>query len=316
MKAGSPRPVALVALSLTAFFLSACEDNRPTPGLEVEFVPPLELPPQSNQNISAPTLTIADNFEVSPGDSLTLVFSDEFNGTTLDPNVWFFATGDGREANLPSGWGNNELQYYLPDNAQLSGGNLVITVREEALGLFDYTSARINTQDRFAFRYGRIEARMKLPPGQGIWPAFWMLSQDSPYGSWAATGEIDVMEAINLGGTGGNRVLGTIHYGGEFPANESTSEQYTVPTDVTTEFHVYALEWDATEMRWYVDDQLYAMQNSWFSTAADYPAPFDQPFHILFNVAVGGNLPGAPDASTVFPVTMEVDWVRVYSGEE
>ena len=316
MTAGWPRPVAFASLLVAALSLSACEDNRPVPGSEVEIAPPVTIPPQNNQNISNPALTVAQNFDVSPGDALTLVWSDEFDGATLDPNVWFFATGDGSEENLPSGWGNNELQYYLPDNAQLSGGMLVITAREEDIGFFDYSSARINTHDRFAFRYGRIEARMRLPAGQGIWPAFWMLSQDSPYGFWAATGEIDVMEAVNLGGAGGNRVFGTIHYGGEFPDNTFTGVNYTVPTDVTTEFHTYALEWDANEMRWYVDDVLYAMQNSWFSTAADYPAPFDQSFHILFNVAVGGNLPGPPNAGTTFPVTMEVDWVRVYSGEE
>ena len=154
-----------------------------------------------------------------------------------------------------------------------------------------------------------------MPGGKGIWPAFWMLSQDSPYGSWAASGEIDVMEAVNLGGVGGNRVFGTIHYGDEFPGNLFTSTTYDVPTSTTDEFHRYAVEWDATEIRWYVDDILYAVENNWFSTAGPYPAPFDHQFYILLNVAVGGNLPGPPNASTVFPVTMEVDWVRVYSGE-
>ncbi len=317
MTAGWPRPVALVSLSVAALFLSACENNQPVGGSEIDIFGPVAVPPQNNQNISNPTLTVAQNFDVSPGDALTLVWSDEFDGATLDPNVWFFATGDGTEAGLPPGWGNNELQYYLPDNAQLSGGNLVITVREEALGLFDYTSARINTQDRFAFRYGRIEARMRLPAGQGIWPAFWMLSQDSPYGSWAATGEIDVMEAINLGGTGGNRVFGTIHYGGEFPYNTSTETKFTPSPDVTENFHRYAVEWDSDEIRWYFDGELYAVQNSWFSTADNGGpgAPFNQPFHILLNVAVGGNFPGSPNGTTPFPVTMEVDWVRVYSGE-
>ena len=312
----SKRLVAIIAPLSFLTLVVACEDNRDVPLSQVDIAPPVAVPTQSNQNISNPTLTLEQNFAVSPGDTLTLVWSDEFDGAALDPETWFFATGDGAEVGLPSGWGNNELQYYLPDNAQLDNGMLVITVREEEIGFFDYTSARINTSDRFAFRYGRIEARMRLPAGQGIWPAFWMLSQDSPYGTWAATGEIDVMEAINLGGRGGNRVLGTIHYGGEFPDNQFTGTTYTVPTDVTTEFHTYAIEWDEAEIRWYVDDTLYAMQNSWFSTAAPFPAPFDQPFHILFNVAVGGNLPGSPDSTTVFPVTMEVDWVRVYSGEE
>ena len=116
--------------------------------------------------------------------------------------------------------------------------------------------------------------------------------------------------------SGGNEIFGTIHYGGfgSLGQNLFTSIEYTPSTDVTDEFHVYALEWDETEMRWYVDDTMYAMQNDWSSTQAPFPAPFDQPFYILFNVAVGGNLPGAPNEETVFPVTMEVDWVRVYSG--
>ncbi|MEM7610692.1 MAG: glycoside hydrolase family 16 protein [Pseudomonadota bacterium] len=301
----------LVAVTLT---FSACSDNRPQPLGDVEPVPPLSVAPQSNTNITNPSLTIASNDEVSPGDTLNLVFSDEFDGAALDPEQWFFETGDGTEYGIP-GWGNNELQYYLPDSAQLDGGMLKITAREENVGAFRYTSARINTRDRFAFRYGRIEARMRLPAGQGLWPAFWLLAQDSPYGTWAASGEIDVMEAINLGGSGGNQVFGTIHYGAEFPGNLSTSQTYSGPTDVSTDFHVYAIEWDATEIRWYVDDVLYATQNSWSSTGGPFPAPFDQNFYIIFNVAVGGNFPGSPNSGTVFPVTMEVDWVRVYSGE-
>lgn len=270
--------------------------------------------PHSNVNIDDPTLVIASNDEVSPGDTLTLVWSDEFDGTVLDPQTWFFETGDGSEYGIP-GWGNNELQYYRPDNAQVDNGVLQIVAREESVGTFDYTSARINTRDRFAFRYGRIEARMRLPGGQGLWPAFWLLPQDSPYGGWAASGELDIMEAVNLGGSGGNEVHGTIHYGGQWPDNQYSGEAYQVPMDARDEFHVYAVEWDRGEIRWYVNDVMYAMRNNWFSTGGPFPAPFDQPFYIIFNVAVGGNWPGAPNASTEFPVTMEVDWVRVYSGE-
>ena len=300
----------------TIWLTAACVDNGREPRLsEIQTIAPAATGPQSNQNTAAPTLTVAQNFEVSAGENLTLVWSDEFDGTALDPEVWFFATGDGTEAGLPGGWGNNELQYYLPDSAQLEGGVLKITARRESFGGLNYTSARINTQDRFAFRYGRIEASIKLPAGQGVWPAFWMLSQDSPYGTWAATGEIDVMEAVNLGGTGGNEIFGTIHYGAPFPGNVFTSVTYTPSESVTDSFHTYAIEWDATEIRWYFDDTLYAVQNNWFSSAAPFPAPFDQPFHILLNVAVGGNLPGVPNANTVFPVTMEVDYVRVFTGD-
>jgi beta-glucanase (GH16 family) len=293
-----------------------CSDNGGDGRLldGVEVAPPLVVPPQDNVNSANPTLALLENAPVSPGDTLQLVWSDEFNDASLDPEVWFFETGDGSEYGIP-GWGNNELQFYLPDNAQLSEGLLKITARREQIGAFRFTSARINTRDRFAFKYGRFEARMKLPPGQGVWPAFWMLAQDSPYGGWAASGEIDIMEGVNLGASGGNRIYGTIHFGGEFPNNLQVGESYVVATDVTSEFHVYAVEWDPTEIRWYVDDTLYAVQNAWSSTAAPFPAPFDQPFYLIFNVAVGGNFPGLPDADTVFPVTMEVDWVRVYSGE-
>ena len=265
-------------------------------------------------NIDNPTLTEVDNFDVSPSDTLTLVWADEFDAARLDPEVWYFENGDGSQYGIP-GWGNNELQWYLEDSAELRDGMLVISAREESVGGKNYTSARINTRDRFAFKYGRIEARIRFPAGQGIWPAFWMLPQDDVYGTWAASGEIDVVEAVNLGGTGGNTVFGTIHFGGESPANVFAGNDYLVPTDATAEFHTYALEWDATAMRWYVDDMLYSTQNAWSTTAAPFPAPFDERFYVLFNVAVGGNFPGAPSAATAFPVTMEVDYVRVYSGE-
>ncbi len=309
-----------------ALLASACVDNGREPRLsQTDTIPPAPTPTTSNQNITNPSLTTAANDPVDPGDVLTLVWSDEFDGSALDPEVWFFATGRGEEAGLPPGWGNNELQYYLPDSAQVENGVLKITARRESFGGQPYTSARINTEDRFAFRYGRIEASIKLPGGQGLWPAFWMLSQDSPYGIWAATGEIDIVEAVNLGGVprpdnpnaegGGNEIFGTIFFGGEFPNQQSSSESYVPSVNVTEDFHTYAVEWDVDEIRWYFDDTLYATQNSWFSTAAPFPAPFDQPFYILLNVAVGGNFPGFPDADTVFPATMEVDWVRVYEGE-
>ena len=316
-------PLRSAALVTAILMVSACTDNGRKPVLsDVGTVPPANPGTQTNQNIANPTLTIPTTFEVSPGDALTLVWSDEFDGAALDPQTWFFATGDGTEKGLPGGWGNNELQYYLPDSAQLEGGVLKITARQETVGGLNYTSARLNTEDRFAFQYGRIEASIKLPPGQGLWPAFWMLSQDSAYQcdgrpcNWAATGEIDILEAINTGGTGGNEIYGTLHHGGEFPANVFTGDTYTPSVDITEDFHTYAIEWDATEIRWYFDDTLYLTQNSWSSTAAPYPAPFDQNFHILLNLAVGGNFPGFAIDSNAFPATMEVDWVRVYSGEE
>ena len=297
--------VALAAASLGACSSGGGDSTSENPG---------NISSQINVNISNPTLVVEDNNEISAGDSLTLVWSDEFNGTALDPETWFFESGDGSQYGIP-GWGNNELQYYQPDNAQLEDGLLRIEARAETVGSFNYTSARITTRDRFAFRYGRIEARIKLPGGQGLWPAFWLLPQENTYGGWAASGEIDIVEAVNLGASGGNEIHGTIHYGGEAPRNLSSGTAYVVATNAQNEFHTYAVEWDSGEIRWYVDDVMYAMRNSWSSSGGAFPAPFDQPFYILFNVAVGGDWPGAPNVATAFPVTMEVDWVRVYSGE-
>jgi beta-glucanase (GH16 family) len=305
----------VLALAAT-LAVSACGggggDDGGTASLPVD---PSSPPPAAdiNINIDNPTLVLVDNAPATAGGGLDLVWSDEFDASQLDPEVWFFERGDGSQYGIP-GWGNNELQYYLEDSARLENGLLVITAREEDVGGKRFTSARINTRDRFAFRYGRVEARMRLPGGQGLWPAFWLLPQDDVYGGWAASGEIDIMEAVNLGGAGGNNVHGTIHFGGAWPDNQFTGSSYLVSTDATAEFHTYALEWDPNELRWYVDDVLFAMQNAWSTTGGPYPAPFDQPFYLLLNVAVGGNFPGAPDSTTAFPATLEVDWVRVYSG--
>ena len=300
-------PTVVVAI---AALLHACSGSggNGRPGVQ----PPAPQAP-TNVNIGNPTLERADNAPVTAGGSLALAWSDEFDGDRLDPETWFFETGDGSQYSNP-GWGNNELQWYLPDGAAIRDGRLVITVRRQAQQGYEYTSARLHTRDRFAFRYGRIEARMKLPGGQGIWPAFWLMPQDQVYGGWAASGEIDVMEAVNLGGAGGNEVHGTLHYGAEWPNNVYSGNAHAVPESVTAGYHDYALEWGPGEIRWYVDGVQYAAQDSWSTAAAAFPAPFDQYFYVIFNVAVGGNWPGAPDASTAFPVTMEVDYVRVYSG--
>ncbi len=306
---------------LLGIILSGCGGSDSSGNTESPSPPPVTVTPPPpppppdpiNVNIDNPTLTVELNEPITSGGTMTLVWSDEFDGERLDPQRWFFETGDGGQYSLV-GWGNDELQWYLTDSALIENGRLVITARRESQNGYDYTSARLHTRSRFAFRYGRIEARIRLPGGQGLWPAFWLLPQEDTYGTWAASGEIDIMEAINLGVTGGNTVFGTLHYGGESPDNVFSGNEYVVPGSATDEFHLYALEWDPTEIRWYVDDVLYAMQNFWHTASADYPAPFDQPFHILLNVAVGGRFPGAPSPATVFPVTMEVDYVRVYSG--
>ena len=237
-----------------------------------------------------------------------LVWSDEFDGVTVDTTKWEFMLGDGTAYGLPSGWGNSELQYYQPENAKVENGNLVIDIKQERVRAFKYTSARLRTKNKADFTYGRIEARMKIPSGQGIWPAFWMLPTNEVYGTWAASGEIDIMEAVNDMHT----VHGTLHYGGTWPNNEYSGFPYNNGQDLSQDFHVYAVEWENGVIRWYVDNDHYATQDLWWSAGQGYPSPFDQDFHILLNVAVGGAWPGSPDATTVFPQQMVVDYVRVY----
>lgn len=236
-----------------------------------------------------------------------LIWSDEFDGSAVDPAKWEFQTGDGSQVGLP-GWGNNELQWYQSANASVANGVLTIQARQQSVGGKAYTSSRLRSLGRAEFLYGRVEMRARLPVGKGLWPAFWMLPSDPAiYGVWAASGEIDVMESI-----GGDRIYGTIHYGGTFPANVQAGSSILLPAGSAADFHVYAVEWQPTEIRWYVDGQLYATRNDWFSTGGPYPAPFDVPFHLLLNVAVGGNFPGSPDGTTVFPQNYVVDYVRVY----
>ncbi len=235
-----------------------------------------------------------------------LVWSDEFDGTSLNLDNWSFQNGDGCP-NL-CGWGNNELEYYRPENLSVSGGYMTITVKEETYGGRNYTSSKIIGINKQEFLYGKMEARIKLPKGQGIWPAFWMMPADSVYGGWPVSGEIDIMESINQAGT----VYGTLHYGNPY-ANGGGS--YT-GMDFSQAFHVYGIEWEPTVFRWYVDGQLFATKTNWWSSGGAFPAPFDQPFYFIMNVAVGGNWPGNPDATTVFPQQMVVDYVKVYQNTD
>ncbi len=245
--------------------------------------------------------------------SWTLVWSDEFNGSNgsaVDSSKWVSETGGG-------GWGNNELEYYTRrlENASQQNGNLVIKVLQEKYTGTDgvtrnYTSARLKTQGKFSQAYGRFEARIKIPRGQGIWPAFWMLSDDIDKAGWPACGEIDIMENIGKEPT---LVHGTIHGPGYSGAN-GIGAPYALPGDqrFADDFDIFAVEWEPNAIRFYVDDHLYATR-----TPADLPKGtkwvYDHPFFLLVNVAVGGLWPGNPDESTVFPQTMLVDYVRVYA---
>lgn len=237
------------------------------------------------------------------------VWSDEFDGAKLDFTKWAV------EENAHGG-GNNELQAYVdrPENVRVENGHLVLEARKENYGLADqtrqFTSGRVRTKHRAEWKYCRVEVRAKLPGGRGLWPAIWMLPTQDRYGGWAASGEIDIMELV---GHEPGSVLGTLHYGGKWPQNVHTGKPFKLAKGTfADDFHVFALEWEQGVIRWYVDGELYQTQTQWRSDGGPFPAPFDQPFHLVLNVAVGGNLPGPPDATSVFPQRMLVDYVRVY----
>lgn len=261
-------------------------------------------------------------------DGWELVFNDEFTGNTLNTNVWNYVTGYYLNDDPNTwGWGNNELEYYTDSekNVYVSDGNLNITAYEEPKSFpqdpsryAQYSSGKITTKDKISFKYGRIDFRAKLPSGDGLWPALWLLPNDDTYGVWAASGEIDVMEAR---GRVPGATSGAIHYGGTWPANKCLDGSYAFPDGgrIDTDYHVYSLVWEEDMLKWYVDGELFFFANSdqWYSTASSAQgAPFDQEFYIVMNLALGGwfdngVVPGAGDV----PATMQVDYVRVYKAE-
>ncbi len=270
--------------------------------------------PLSTGHRSLLCLLLAFLIHVLPthGQCPQLVWSDEFDGDSLDESKWSYQNGDGCQISQDlCGWGNNELQYYRPENAVVSDGYLTITAKREAYMGRDYTSARLRTIDKGDWTYGRMEARIKLPTGQGIWPAFWMLPTDNVYGGWPQSGEIDIMELI---GNQPATVHGTLHYGQPWPNNASSSSSFDLYFGeiFNDDFHEFAVEWEPEEIRWYVDGYLYARKTPDDLLPQNWP--FDEDFHILLNLAVGGNWPGNPDATTSFPQEMVVDYVRVYEG--
>lgn len=235
----------------------------------------------------------------------TLVWSDEFSGNAVSNTDWNFEIGNGS-----GGWGNNEKEYYTssPKNVFLSNGNLIIEARKEAISGFNYSSARMTTQNKKTFMYGRIDIRAKLPVGKGIWPALWMLGTNIATNPWPACGEIDIMELI---GTYPSRVYSTMHWKPVTGTNTSKGSQYDLTSgNFSDKFHVFSLVWSQDLMKVYVDDQLYHTVTKADMAGANYP--FNASQFLIFNVAVGGNWPGDPDANTVFPQRMFVDYVRVF----
>jgi beta-glucanase (GH16 family) len=245
-----------------------------------------------------------------------LVMSDEFNvDGAPNPILWSYDIGRGPNSD---GWGNSELQYYTnrPENIKIENGFLKITARREQFMGQAFTSARIKTKGKFEIKYGRIEARIKLPRGKGLWPAFWMLgsniqtvpeSPDNPNTvPWPYCGEIDIMEYL---GNSPTKIFGTVH-GPGYSAGESISKNFFLSNSrFDTDFHIFGIEWDENRVNFYVDDMLYHSV-----TPEDVPGEwvFNQSFYMILNVAVGGNLPGTPNVETPFPQEMLVDYIRVY----
>jgi beta-glucanase (GH16 family) len=248
----------------------------------------------------------------NPDTKWHLVWSDEFNGpdrSLPDPAKWNIeVTGNG--------FGNDELEYYTarPENLHIDKGNLVITARKEAFTGSDgvtreYTSGRINTYKKFDQQYGRFEARIKIPKGQGIWPAFWLLGSNRGEVGWPACGEIDIVENVGFEPA---KVHGSLHgpkYSGENPLTGALT--LPEPNRFADDFHVFAVEWGPDAISFYVDDVLYETQTP-DSIPSHKRWVFDHPFYVILNLAVGGKWPGNPDATTEFPATMLVDYVRVY----
>lgn len=272
-------------------------------------------------------------------DDWQLVWADEFEGTKIDRNKWGF------EVDCWGG-GNNERQCYTASarNAAVMDGKLVITARRQrstgpalpgalrtagtdpnAVVSRDFTSARLTTKGKAAWRYGRIEVRASLPQGQGTWPAVWMLPEADRYGRWAASGEIDILEAVNLGvpcaacpGGRENTILGTLHFGGVWPKNAQKGSEVHAP-EVLEGFHTYAIEWQPGRIVWQIDGRTFAVRegSEWWSAGSAAPgAPFDQPFHLILNLAIGGKLAETRGLGGVsdrdFPKALAIDWVRVW----
>jgi beta-glucanase (GH16 family) len=307
---------AQVAKAKAAAVLVAQSSPAPASNPEVApaaaaSTPVAEASPNSNSQFSLNRGSSgpSDSGHQKVNPNWKLVWSDEFDGSSIDTSKWNFEI-DGK------GGGNGEEEYYTdkPENAHIEDGHLLITAIKDGTDAdgrtHRFTSARMTTKDKFSWKYGRFEARIKMPTGRGVWPAFWLMPQDSAYGGWARSGELDIVEEV---GDKPGTAFGTIHYGDKWPGNVHTGDKYILPSgNLSDDFHVYAVEWEEGVIRWYIDGNLYQTQTKWNTTAAPFPAPFDQKFFIILNFAVGGAWPGPPSPDTPFPQSMDVDYVRVY----
>lgn len=257
-----------------------------------------------NENSKETTTSQIQNIPLSP-EGWSLVWSDEFEGTEINKDWWNYNIGNGK-----NGWGNNELEYYTDtfENSRVENGNLVIEARNDLSGDYKYSSARLTTKNKKSFGFGRTDIRAKIPLGQGIWPALWMLGDNINEVGWPACGEIDIMELIgNLPSVS----HATVHYGEDFSKHKYKGEQYSILDETFNDrFHIFSVVREKNQMWFYVDDVLFF--NFSLKDTQGVAYPFNQKFYFIFNVAIGGNWPGNPDDSTKFPQQMLVDYIRVF----
>lgn len=238
-----------------------------------------------------------------------LIWSDEFDGNQLDPKRWQAYVGNG--CPRLCGFGNNELQYYTDDskNVKVEDGKLIITALKETKATNDYTSAKIWTRGLESWKYGRIEVSAKLPSGRGTWPAVWMMPERSKYGGWPRSGEIDIMEHV---GYNQGMVHGTVHTQSFNHMNGTQKGDSSFVADASETFHEYAIEWREDRIDWFIDGEKYHTFTNTGKNSDDWP--FDHPFHLILNVAVGGNWGGKEGIDDIiWPQSMEIDYVRVYA---
>jgi beta-glucanase (GH16 family) len=240
----------------------------------------------------------------------TLLWNDEFDEGMIDPAKWTFETGDGTDYGLPRGWGNNELQIYTSSDNNASvgmdGDLSVLKITAIKTGENSYTSAKMTTNGLFSMRFGRVDVRAKLPEGQGIWPAIWMLGDNRPIVDWPGCGEIDIMEML---GNNPSKMYGTLHYvNGENRKGERQGDKTLSGTAFSDDYHVFSIDWTPQSIKFMVDNVQY-----FESPIEDDMKEFLRSFYLIMNVAVGGFWPGYPDNTTTFPQTMYVDYVRVFT---
>ena len=293
------RIISLCMVAAMLFSMTACSKSETT------------TTATSGESQAQQTESVGGVTETPKIDGYNLLWADEFDGETMDESKWSY---DPHEP----GWPNKELQEYTtsPDNVVVRDGKLVLkAIKTEKDGKDYYTSGKVKGQNKTDFTYGKVVVSAKVPEGQGLWPAIWMMPQDeSRYGQWPKCGEIDIMEVL---GNDTTTSYSTIHYGEPHGEQQGTIVK-TGNDSFSSTFHEYSVEWEPGEMRFYTDGELVLTVNDWFTAVEGeddkpYPAPFDQPFFVQLNLAVGGNWPGNPDASTDFSkAEFEIDYVRVY----